>query len=146
MLSSVFFEKKSHLGIFFQNFSIRQSKIAYMSGQLFVENLQLALKEKKLAQKDLAKTLQTGTSTISNWIKRGTIPAADTAVKIAQLLGVSVEWLVTGRDAVSETFSREEVELVRKWRAIKDDDRQTLTLLLDTFYGKTQAALEKKEA
>lgn len=117
-----------------------------MSGQLFIENLQSALREKKLAQKDLAKMLQTGTSTVSNWIKRGTIPSADTAVKIAQFLGVSVEWLVTGRDAVSETFSREEVEVVRRWRAIKDEDRQTLALLLDTFYGKTQAALEKKEA
>lgn len=117
-----------------------------MSGQLFVDNLQLALKDNGLAQKDLAEMLQTGTSTISNWIKRGTIPSADIAIKIAQFLGVSVEWLVTGRDAVSETFSREEVEVVRKWRAIRDDDRQTLALLLDTFYGKTQAVLEKKEA
>ncbi len=92
----------------------------------------------------MAEVLQTGTSTISNWIKRRTVPSADTAVKVAKFLGVSVEWLVTGRDAVSETFSREEVEVVRKWRAIRDDDRQTVALLLNTFYEKTQAALEKK--
>lgn len=74
------------------------------------------------------------------------MPSVDIGVKVAQFFDVSVEWLVTGRDAVSETFSREEVEVVRRWRAIKDEDRQTLALLLDTFYGKTQAALEKKEA
>lgn len=107
--------------------------------------MQSLLIEKKINSKQLGLAIGVQGASITGW-KKGSYPRADTAVKIAQFLGVSVEWLVTGRDAVSETFSREEVEFVRKWRAIKDDDRQTVALLLDAFYGKTQAALEKKEA
>lgn len=111
----------------------------------FWKRLQSLLIEKKINSKQLGLAIGVQGASITGW-KKGSYPRADTAVKIAQFLGVSVEWLVTGRDAVSETFSREEVEVVRRWRAIKDEDRQTLALLLDTFYGKTQAALEKKEA
>lgn len=43
---------------------------------------------------------QTGTSpsTWSSWEKHGRFPAADRAVEIADALGVSVEFLVTGRE------------------------------------------------
>lgn len=40
-------------------------------------------------------------STISNWIRRGTYPPADCAEKIADAIGVTISWLVTGQDAFS---------------------------------------------
>lgn len=112
---------------------------------VFAENLENLLKENVISQKKICEIAGVGKSSYNHWRDNNAIPAADTAVKIAQFFGVSVEWLVTGRDAVSETFSREEVEIVRKWRAIKDDDRQTVALLLNTFYEKTQTALKKKD-
>ncbi|MCM1222045.1 MAG: helix-turn-helix domain-containing protein, partial [Lachnospiraceae bacterium] len=112
---------------------------------VFFKNLDDFLKKNpKIKQKDICEAANLDKSAYNIW-KKGSLPKVDTALKIAQFLGTSVEWLVTGRDAVSETFSREEVELVRRWRAIKDDDRQTVALLLNTFYDKTQTALEKKE-
>ena len=38
-----------------------------------------------------------------DWKKRGTIPSADVAVKIASYLGTSVEWLVTGTESTPES-------------------------------------------
>lgn len=112
---------------------------------VFSENVENLLKNKGISQKNLSDRLGINKSAVNHW-KNGAMPSIEIGIKIAQEFGVSVEWLVTGRDAVSETFSREEVEIVRKWRAIKDDDRQTVALLLNTFYEKTQTALEKKMA
>ena len=39
-------------------------------------------------------------SNITKGIKNNNIPSAETAVKIAERLGVSVEYLVTGKDSV----------------------------------------------
>ena len=49
-------------------------------------------------------------------IKRGSIPAADTAVKIAAVLGVSVEYLVTGTNNPSKGNEQEETEQLRLYR------------------------------
>lgn len=49
---------------------------------------------------------------IGQGIKLGSVPAADTAVKIAKVLNVSVEYLVTGQD---KTFKNEGLDL-KKYR------------------------------
>lgn len=45
---------------------------------------------------DLARFLDVRKSTVYSWFERDTIPAADTALKIADFLNVSLEYLVTG--------------------------------------------------
>ena len=54
-------------------------------------------------QVDLARVVGKPKNTVNNWITRDTIPPADCAVKIADLLGTTVRYLVTG--------SRQEYEL-----------------------------------
>lgn len=66
----------------------------------FRENLRETLDFISMEQKELA--LKTGISlkTIENYVKKdASIPTADKAVQIAQALGVTVEYLVTGRNA-----------------------------------------------
>jgi transcriptional regulator with XRE-family HTH domain len=55
---------------------------------------------KELSEKDLPVILKTSIkqSTISMWRQRKNFPRADEAVKIAETLHTSVEYLVTGRD------------------------------------------------
>ncbi len=48
-------------------------------------------------QKQLADFLETKSSTVHGWSIRNSIPAADTALKVAQFLGVSLEYLLTGQ-------------------------------------------------
>lgn len=49
-------------------------------------------------------------------IKRGSCPSADTAVKIASALGVTVEYLVTGSNSSKNKNKNEESEQLRLYR------------------------------
>ena len=56
------------------------------------------MKEKKLKQIDLADATGKNKSSVSDWINHDVYPKVDDALKIADLLGVSVRYLVTGQD------------------------------------------------
>ena len=66
----------------------------------FGENLRDALELANLKQIDLAKKTGINIKSIENYIKSDakTMPSADKAVKIAQVLGLSVEDLVIGQE------------------------------------------------
>jgi len=74
----------------------------------FGENLRDALELANLRQADLARKTGINIKSIENYIKidSKTIPSADKAVKIARVLGVTVEDLVYGQDSEkSETIN-----------------------------------------
>lgn len=54
--------------------------------------------EQGLRKLDIIQMLKLPASTFHTWVKRDTLPQADDALKIADLLGVSVRYLVTGQD------------------------------------------------
>lgn len=65
----------------------------------FYERIEKLIKQKNISQKDLSVYLELSTPQIfANWKQRGSIPPADTAVKIADFLDTSVEFLVTGQE------------------------------------------------
>jgi len=65
----------------------------------FRENLRGALDYSGLEQKELAHKAKISLRNIENYLRENaSIPSADKAVKIAQALGVTVEYLVTGKD------------------------------------------------
>ena len=62
------------------------------------DNVLLLMGKKKISQVDLAKEINKTKGTVNTWIKRDTVPPADYAYKIATTLGVTVEFLVTGKN------------------------------------------------
>ena len=73
---------------------------------------------------------------------RGCMPSADIAVRIAQVLGVSVEYLITGKnDVPNETLSaisknenstqREELKLLRTFTELSQKDKKTVIALAE---------------
>jgi len=65
----------------------------------FRENLKAELAYKDIMVKELAVLSNTSRRTIDNYLKEdGSMPSADVAVRIAEALGVTVEYLVTGRE------------------------------------------------
>lgn len=56
---------------------------------------------------DLARFLNVRKSTVYSWFERDTIPAADTALRIADFLNVSLEYLVTGKKTESKKSKAE---------------------------------------
>jgi transcriptional regulator with XRE-family HTH domain len=107
----------------------------------FKENLKEALDFTGMEQKELA--AQTGISlkTIENYLKREfSMPSADKAVCIAQALGVSVEYLVTGgenyREKLPVTLNP---ELRRLFNSIERLTKRDQHIVIDTALHLSEA-------
>ena len=70
----------------------------------FWENVDAEREYKNLSRKELAYRADFSLTSLSTGIKRNSIPAADVALRIAKVLGVSIEYLLTGTEmAASQT-------------------------------------------
>lgn len=79
---------------------------------------------------DIARFLNVRKSTVYSWFERDTIPAADTALKIADFLNVSLEYLVTGKKDESKKSKAElsdfEKNLLREAADLLQEDKVEL--------------------
>ena len=86
----------------------------------FRENLREALEYSGLEQKELAYKANVRLRSIENYLREnGSVPIADKAVQIAQVLGVTVEYLVTGKDTREEEYRVIDPEIRNLVRVIK---------------------------
>lgn len=76
----------------------------------FWQNVETELSYKNISRKELAENASFAVSGISLGLAHNSIPNADVAVRIAHFLGVSVEYLVTGKDR--DTVPKENAELI----------------------------------
>ena len=110
---------------------------------IFWETTLSLMKDKKLKQIDLVKVTGHSSGTVSDWITKKVLPKADDAVKIACLLGVSVEYLVTGKRQNSELSPREK-ELLRVCSILSQDKFEAVmkvaTVMRDTTMRELSAA------
>ena len=66
-------------------------------------------KEKGLRNSDVSKATGVSKQTLSDWKKRNSTPKAETLKRIADYLGVSVDYLLTGEAPTYEHFLDPEV-------------------------------------
>jgi hypothetical protein len=128
---------------------------------MFRETLRTKMQERNLTAKDLASLIETDEDrtegvqvyrVIENWVgKKGSIPNAERAVSLAQALGTTVEYLVTGKDESVSFEDRSLIELARKYRkALSDleemDDLQRSTVLIqiEAVADSCRETVEKK--
>lgn len=84
----------------------------------FKENLKSELEYQGMLIKELAAKCGISRNTVNNYLTgHNSLPTADTAVKIAEALGVSVEYLVNG----SESVKSSSIPVSPKYRKIIDD-------------------------
>lgn len=90
----------------------------------FRENLKDELKYQDLKVKELADKAGIPKRTIDHYLTENCyIPSAENAVKIAQVLHVSVEYLVTGKDSAPKPKINEKIfPLIKKLSRLSDDD------------------------
>lgn len=73
----------------------------------FKERLRGEIEYKGMMIKEIAAASGVNNNTFLSYVDaRGSLPNVETAVKIAQALGVSVEYLVTGEDSVTTHDSK----------------------------------------
>ena len=92
----------------------------------FKENLKCELSYQGMLVKELAALTGISKKTLDNYLNaRGYKPSIDAAVKIAQALGVTVEYLVTGEDFSTSKSSLDPVilKLIQNFKRLNNDDR-----------------------
>lgn len=79
-----------------------------MTAKIFWNNVKPLIKSKRITQQGLAEIIEVPFFTLQSWISRDRLPDVVSAYKIAQALGVSVEYLVTGRETnpAAETLEK----------------------------------------
>ena len=84
-----------------------------------------------MLKKELAALSGVHKRAIDTYVRtNASMPPADTAVKIAKALGVTVEYLVTGEDG---SIPREVNKLTRSILNLKERDRMLITLMVKTM-------------
>lgn len=91
-----------------------------------------------LSQAELAETLGITRSACSQWeADQGTGPRRERLEHLADLLGVSYEWLATGRDEVRDEpplyLTNEQQELLHRFKALGPRQRKALLAFLRTM-------------
>lgn len=111
----------------------------------FVERIDEKLKEKNIKRVGMCEDVGIDTSIMTAWKKRGTIPAADICLKIAEYLGTSVEYLVTGKekDSGSVALTAEEENVLNIWENLNDFQKNTIRVLLNNYQKENQENLKK---
>lgn len=104
-----------------------------MSGMNFWSRVENLRKKKGYSRKELAAIANINLSNFSKGIKDGSLPSAKTAVKLAQYLDTSTEYLVTGHD-----ISKTEINLLYKYSdflhqldKLSSENRYALKIILE---------------
>jgi transcriptional regulator with XRE-family HTH domain len=105
----------------------------------FKENLRSELSYQGKLVKELAAMTGISKKTIDNYLNvRGYTPSADVAVKIAQALGVSVEYLVTGEELsqARSSFGPEIRDLIQNFKSLSENDRQLIVSIIQLLQNR----------
>jgi transcriptional regulator with XRE-family HTH domain len=103
------------------------------------------LKEKNKQQKDLAAYAGISASAISDWKKKGTNPSAEYIFPIAQFLGVSVEYLLTGNETAYD-LSETEQRLLRLFACLTPTQQGELIGRAAILSEQNEAEFQRKES
>jgi transcriptional regulator with XRE-family HTH domain len=90
--------------------------------------------------KELAAITGISRHTLDNYLNtRKRMPTADVAVKIAKALGVSVEYLVTGKEDEPDksTFGRDIQVLSQNFKMLSENDRKMVISIAQLFKNKS---------
>jgi transcriptional regulator with XRE-family HTH domain len=110
----------------------------------FKENLKAEITYKDILVKELAARSGINKRTIDNYLREnGSVPPADTAVYIAEVLGVSVEYLVRGQEVKQDRnfscLSPEARFLLQSFEALDSGDRKIVLNLIKSLGEREKA-------
>lgn len=105
----------------------------------FKENLKTELSYQDIKVKELAAKAKISKHTLDNYLNiREYMPSADVAIKIANALGVSVEYLVTGEDIrKKKIYIEPEIRtLVQNFKQLNAEDRKMILAIIQLYKNK----------
>lgn len=87
------------------------------------DRMLMVANNKKITQKQIGIHLGIEQPTIAKWKSRGTNPPAELIEPIAELLGVSVQWLMTGKES---EISEEEQKILQLYKNLSSKGKERL--------------------
>jgi transcriptional regulator with XRE-family HTH domain len=95
-------------------------------------------KEKKLSQSDIAQAVGVSRDAISKYERGYIVPSVENAKKMADVLGVSLDYLVS-EDDVQEVIDNSMIQRVREIQKLSENDQNTIVNVIDAFIRDTKA-------
>lgn len=99
------------------------------------------LKEKNIKGKELAIATQISQSLISDYKNGKVEPTATNVYKISQYLGISCDYLITGKKEKSITISKKEKELLTYFRNISEKEQNSIMDIITSLAKKESKGL-----
>ena len=95
-----------------------------------IERILVTADSKGIKQSEIAQTVGKDKSIVTNWRKRNCNPPAEYIPPIANLLGVSICWLLTGAEEESNPFTSNEKELLDNYRKLSLKDQKEIQAII----------------
>ncbi|MCU2458271.1 helix-turn-helix domain-containing protein [Enterobacter hormaechei subsp. hoffmannii] len=107
-----------------------------------VQRLNEILELKNLTKSDLARICGVSAQSVNNWFVRGTI-GKSSAIKLADALGVSLEWILGQEVGEKDGLKPDEQRLLELYRQLPEEEQQNMLRIfairlkeLDELYEK----------
>lgn len=94
-------------------------------------------KEKKLSQADVASFVGVSRDAISKYERDDIIPSVENANKIAKVLGVSLDYLMSEDDNL-EVVDIDMLNRMKEIQRLNEDDKTTVVKIIDAFIRDTK--------
>lgn len=107
-----------------------------------VQRLNEVLELKNLTKSDMARICGVSAQSVNNWFVRGTI-GKSSAIKLADALGVSLEWILGQDVGEKDGLKPDEQRLLELYRQLPEEEQQNMLRIfalrlkeLDELYDK----------
>ena len=111
----------------------------------FAERLKELRKQAHLTQVELAKRLGIGQSSYADWERGKKKPTQDNLVKIAQVLNVSVDYLVGNSEEKSDDLDNIELLFRMNSKGLTEEEKEVFKKELIEFMDERKKAFRKDE-
>lgn len=101
---------------------------------LFFDNVKQLVREKNMTIDGMMKEAlgpTSGRDIFNGWQRRGLTPRADDCLRVAKVLGVSVEYLLTGKDSQYRKYSDRAIKVAAAFDKASARRQEAIEELLD---------------
>ena len=98
-------------------------------------------KDAGMSQSDLANKVGLSYAQIGRYELKGAQPSAEAIKKIAEVFGISPDYLINGSTDDKANSSLSDIELIQQFKAVEqlaDDDKHVIKKLIEAFLIKTE--------
>lgn len=103
------------------------------------DKLTMLRKQKNLSQGDLADKIGVSRDAIGKYERGDIMPTADKAKKMADVLGVSLDFLMSDDDKQEAAMDKDMLYRMQELQKLPDNEKDKITSIIDAFIRDTKA-------